>query len=121
MNFFYTAESLSKIRPDEVLPIVVIKPEGHRLRVPNELEKVKLVGGKMVNGTEFFYEEESEQMFFCPEENTNENCLSHKIFNGIQRLRCASEATPYIFWDMTKSRDNEIGTFYSCVYRVSLH
>lgn len=101
--------------------MVLIKPERFNLRVPDELEKVTLVDGKMVNGTEFIYETELEQMFFCPEENTNKKCLSQKTFNGNERLQCASEATPDMYWDLIKSRDHEIGSNYSCVYRVSLH
>lgn len=105
--------------------MVVFKPESFKLRFPTKLIRATIQDGRMIRGTDFMYDELtfepiSEQMFFCPDKKAGNRCLSQQTFEGNDQLQCSSEATPDIEWDKIGNRNDEKGSFYSCVYQVSL-
>ncbi|KAL6994622.1 hypothetical protein U1Q18_049745, partial [Sarracenia purpurea var. burkii] len=95
---------------------MVLLKRHNKLLMPRRVHNVTLLGRKMIHGTDFNSTPSSEQMFFCPEENTGKKCLVPKTFDGIQRLQCASEATPDLQSEDMECSHDEMSTFYTSLY-----
>lgn len=83
------------------------------------MQKVELIDGKMIHGTELFFQKQTQQLFFCPEENTKNRCLVPKTFGENERLQCASEPTPDIQSKKKGCGGDKMSIFYTSLYSVS--
>lgn len=122
INAIDAAKLLDEIQStDEALPFVLFKDDKNVFHMPKKLEKVVAQDGKMINGTEFITKNPSKQMFFCPHENANEECLVYQRFEGTQRLRCASEPKPIMQPELNSEQCGVAGAgnSYISVYKVN--
>ncbi|XP_065203533.1 uncharacterized protein LOC135833705 [Planococcus citri] len=90
---------LRKITPREVLPMIsIMNKKTFTLSTPEDLKTVSMVDGRIAFGTQFTSSDphDKQQIFLCPNENSNEKCVEPKTFQKQEPLQCGTEIVPVL-------------------------
>lgn len=122
--FLIVAELIGEIKANEILPLILISnPSDLQLKVPKKIQRIATKNKRIVNGSEFFTKNFEKQLFFCPEENSDEKCLAPRAIGRFELLQCTKEATPVVRQLSTSSRCgiDDSGILYEVIYEVSFN
>lgn len=120
-----TVDSLVEIQANQALPLVQLLNHAAdmELQPPESLERVVTDKGRIINGTRFTSKNFTEQLLFCPKENSRELCLVPKEFQGLEPLQCAREPQ-LLIREHRESKlcgPNDSGQTLDVLYEVSLN
>ncbi|XP_065205559.1 uncharacterized protein LOC135835301 [Planococcus citri] len=116
-------KSLRNIRPSEALPLVLYMDNtSSKLGPPETLGAVFVGNWRIINPTQFTSRRAGEQMFFCPEEDSDEKCLVRKNFLPLDPLECSKEPELVVAQDESEKKlkcgPNNAGEPYILVYEI---